>query len=188
MHRHLSRIFLALVFGLMAADPSLAAGGYWEFGAWRVIVEEIDTGEDLRRTCTAMTGGDGDMSAVLTVSNGDAGPPDYYPELLINEHAIRGYDTRMQASDEVYLWFDDEDVIDGTIEHFFDDDGFAHAQVFLAQSTSQAGLRAMKRNGQMDVTVNGRAMHTFWLNGFSASYLKMMDECGFDGSGVLDLP
>lgn len=188
MHGHLSRIFLALFVGLVTANPSMAAGGYWEFGAWRVIIEEIDTGEDLRRTCTAMTGGDGEMSAVLSISNGDAGPPYYYPELRINEHAPRGYDTQMQAGDEVYLWFDDEDVIDGTIERFLDDDGFAHAEVFLAQVFSQAALRAMKRNGQMDVTVNGRAIHSLWLNGFSASYLKMMDECGFDGSGVLDLP
>lgn len=163
-----------------------AAGGYWEFGAWRVIVDEIDTGEDLRRSCSAVTGGDGNMSASLQISNGDAGPPNYFPELIINDHAIRHHTTVLKQGAPVYVWFDDEDTYDGAITQYVDPEGFQHAELRFPQDISQWVLLAMKRNGQMDVVMNGHATHSFFLNGFSASYLKMMDECGFTGAGVLD--
>jgi hypothetical protein len=182
----LRAFLLAMSAVILAPIPSQAAGGYWEFGSWRVFVDEVDTGEDLRRTCTAMTGGDGDMSAVLSVSNGDAGPPYYFPELIINDNAIRHHTTVLKQDAPVYVWFDDEDVYDGAITQYVDVDGFQHAELRFPQTISQWLLLAMKRNSQMDVVMNGRATHSFFLDGFTASYLKMMDECGFTGAGVLD--
>ena len=191
MPRSLRPFWLALLALVMiplaaAASDAYQERGYWEFGSWRVSVEQYDTGEDLRVTCTAMTGGDGDMSAVLSVSNGDAGPPDYFPELIINDHAVRHHTTVLKQDAPVYVWFDDEDVYDGAITQYTDADGFDHAELRFPQNISQWLLLAMKRNGQMDVVMNGRALHSFYLNGFTASYLKMMDECGFTGAGVLD--
>lgn len=186
MHIPLRTVLIFAFYAALLPTTLFAADGYWEFGSWRVSVEQYDTGEDLRVTCTAMTGGDGDMSAVLSVSNGDAGPPDYFSELIINDHAIRHHTTVLKQDAPVYVWFDDEDVYDGAITQYTDADGFDHAELRFPQNISQWLLLAMKRNGQMDVVMNGRAIHSFFLNGFTASYLKMMDECGFTGTGVVD--
>ncbi|ASM71737.1 MULTISPECIES: hypothetical protein [Roseobacteraceae] len=86
-----------LIFGLLSliAAPALAEG-FWEYGSWRVIMEEADTGEDLRRTCGAVTGGDGEPSVVISASNGDAGPPAVFPGVFVHEHVPRGHNTVLQ--------------------------------------------------------------------------------------------
>lgn len=182
----LRAFLLAMSTVILAPIPSQATDGYWEFGSWRVFVDEIDTGEDLRRTCSATTGGDGDMSAIVQISNGDAGPPDYFPDVVIRDTAPRHHATVLKQDAPVYVWFDDEDVYDGAIRQYVDADGFQHAELRFPQTISQWLLLAMKRNSQMDVVMNHSQIHTFFLNGFTASYLKMMDECGFTGAGVLD--
>ncbi|MEM5476056.1 hypothetical protein [Pacificibacter sp. AS14] len=183
------RALVVTVFAtLTPPSEGFAAGGYWEFGDWRVMVDEVDTGEDLRRTCTMVTGGDGDMSAVLKISNGDAGPPTYFAELVINDHAIRHHSTVLKQDATLYVRFDDKDVIDGSIMQYYDADGFQHATARFPQVHSQWVLLAMKRNAQMDVMMNNARVHAFSLAGFSASYLKMVDECGFTDVGVLDRP
>jgi hypothetical protein len=148
----------------------------------------VDTGEDLRRTCTMVTGGDGQMSAVLTISNGDAGPPAYFAELVINDHAIRHHNTVLKQDAPLYVRFDDEGTVDGSIIQYYDAEGFQHAEARFAQAHSQWVLLAMKRNYQMDVMMSNTRVHVFSLAGFSASYLKMVDECGFTDVGVLDRP
>ncbi|MBU2866052.1 hypothetical protein [Pacificibacter marinus] len=184
----LRAVLLIICTTLTLPSVGVAQGDYWEFGDWRVMVDEVDTGEDLRRTCTMVTGGDGDMSAVLTISNGDAGPPDYFPELMISDHAIRHHSTVLKQDAPLYLHFDDEDVIDGSIIQYIDAEGFQHAEARFPQAHSQWVLLAMKRNNQMDVMMNNTRVHVFSLSGFSASYLKMVDECGFTDMGVLDRP
>jgi hypothetical protein len=44
----------------------------------------------------------------------------------------------------------------------------------------------MRVNGQMDVVVEDEVFMYAYLDGFTASYLKAAEECGFDGSGVVD--
>ncbi|PRY26390.1 hypothetical protein CLV78_101485 [Aliiruegeria haliotis] len=176
-----------IVAGLLAvlAGPVMA-DGFWEYGSWRVIVEDVDTGEDLRRTCTAATGGDGEPSVSVSVSNGDAGPPEVFPSVLIREHAPRHHQTGLQDGQEAYIRFDNEEVMDGVVVGYFDDQGFANAEIAFDHPLSQWVLRAMRANGQFDVVLGNNVFMYVYLDGFTASYLKMAEECGFDGAGVVD--
>ncbi|MEY8099891.1 hypothetical protein AB9F29_21290, partial [Falsihalocynthiibacter sp. S25ZX9] len=175
-----------MIVGLLAllASPSWA-DGFWEYGSWRVIVQEVDTGEDIRRTCSAVTGGDGPPSVVVSVSNGDVGPPDFFPTVLVRETAPRGFKTVMQNGQAAYIRFDDEDVMDGMVYASLDDEGFAFAEIAFDHPLSQWVLRAMRKNGQFDVVVEGKVFMYAYMDGFTASYLKMAEECGFDGEGVV---
>lgn len=69
------------------AAPAQAAPKLETFGRWSTLVDEVDTGEDLRKTCAASTAfiGAGGESGVLTliITNGDALPPDAYPSITI---------------------------------------------------------------------------------------------------------
>lgn len=171
--------FLALLAG------PLAAQSFWEYGSWRVWVEDVDTGEDIRRNCTALTGGDGMPSASVQFSNGDAGPPLFFPSVIVTESALRGYDTVLQDGQDVYIWFDDEQTMDSTVYAFRDDEGFARAEIAFDDPLSQWVLQSMRANGQMDVMVAGKVFMTAYLDGFTAAYLKAAEECGFDGAGVV---
>lgn len=170
----------------LAVPLQASSGLFWEYGSWTVYVDDIDTGEDLRRTCVAITGGDGMPTVKVEISDGDAGPPHAYPSVVINESAIRGHGTVMQDGQDAYVRFDDEDSMDGTVAGYFDDEGFAQADIAFHSPQSQWVLQAMRRNGQMDVVVAHQEFFTAFLDGFTASYLKMMEQCGFDGTGVVE--
>ncbi|SMX31186.1 hypothetical protein [Actibacterium lipolyticum] len=178
------RKLIFVLFSLMAG-PAFA-DGFWEYGSWRVFVQEVDTGEDLRRSCSAMTGGDGEPSVVVSMSNGDAGPPDFFPSVLVREHAPRGHRTMLQDGQAAYIRFDNEDVMDGVVKGDFDEEGFAYAEIAFDHPLSQWVLRAMRVNGQFDVVVDDKVFMYAYLDGFTASYLKMAEECGFNGAGVVD--
>lgn len=175
------------MYGLLAlmAGPA-SADGFWEYDSWRVIMQEVDTGEDLRRTCTAFTGGDGAPSVSISLSNGDVGPPYFFPTVLIHERAPRGYQTVLQDGQAVYIRFDDEDSMDGVVMGYVDEQGFANAQIAFDHPLSQWVLRAMRVNGQFDVVVGGAVFMYAYMDGFTAAYLKMAEQCGFDGAGVVD--
>ena len=68
----------------------------------------------------------------------------------------------------------------------FLDEGFAQATFRFDHPDSQWVLRAMRKNSQLDAVVGGHPFVTFFLDGFTASYVKAMDECGFTGAGVVD--
>lgn len=61
-----------------------------------------------------------------------------------------------------------------------------HQRFLVAQERSQWVLRAMRTNGQFDVVVEGNVFMYVYLDGFTASYLKMAEECGSTGVGVVD--
>lgn len=177
------RILTLLIF--LCASPGFAQG-FWEYGSWRVVIDEVDTGEDLRRTCYALTGGDGQPTVAFSFSNGDAGPPWFFPSVIVYESAPRGFDTVLQDGQSAYIRFDDEQVMDGTVYAYLDEDGFARAEISFDHPLSQWVLQSMRVNGQMDVVVAGDVFMYAYLDGFTASYLKAAEECGFDGSGVVN--
>ena len=170
-----------------AAPKPQSRAGYWEYGSWKVSVERKDSYEDgVYYNCQAWTGGDGEPYARVGISSQDVGPPHAYPGVTIEEYAPRGYQTYMQSQQRMYLWFDDEDTYDGVVEAYYDNDGLPNAIVSIYYPYSLPVLLAMRRNNQMDVVVEGRVFHSFFLNGFTASYLKMMEGCGFSGVGVVN--
>lgn len=179
----MSKLIIAGAFALLAGP--VAAQNFWEYGSWRVWVDEVDTGEDLRRTCTALTGGDGLPSASVAFYNGDAGPPIFFPSVVVSESAPRGYDTVLLDGQDVYVWFDDEQTMDSTVYAYRDEEGFALAEIPFDHPLSQWVLQSMRANGQMDVMVEGKVFMTAYLDGFTAAYLKAAEQCGFDGAGVV---
>jgi len=181
--KHILRAGLA-AFVLLPGP--VAAAEYWEFRDWRVSVDEIDTGEDLRRTCRASTGGDGLPVLSVEFSNGDAGPPDFYPPVVIGEHAVRNFQTVMRDGAAVSAVFDDGDGAAATAYGWVNEDGFEEAEASFGGPDALLVLQAMRRNGVMDITTGGKLVLSASLNGFTAAYLKIAEQCGFSAEGVVD--
>jgi hypothetical protein len=178
----------AALTAAFAALPA-SADGYWEYRDWRAFSETIDTGEDLRRTCTAVTGGDGLPSLSLTITNGDAGPPAAYPEPRLHESAPRGHPTQVQDGLAVAFVFDRQAAYYGIADGWLDEEGFAHAEAGPRWKDALAMLRWMKAGQSLEIRLlhpyqEGPVVMTASLSGFTAAYGKMMDECGF----TIELP
>jgi hypothetical protein len=179
----LSKLVMAAACTGFAALPA-AADGYWEYRDWRVFVDEYDTGEDLRRNCTAMTGGDGLPSLKLHISNGDGGPPDYYPAPTFHESAPRGHSTQVQNGQALGFIFDNQAVFYAIADGSYDDEGFAYADASPRWQDTLNMLLWMQAGHSLEIrTVQpygaGEQVLPVSLNGFTAAYGKMMDECGF---------
>lgn len=182
------KCFPAALLAALTALPA-AADGYWEYRDWRVFSETAGTGEDLRRTCTAVTGGDGLPSLRLSITNGDAGPPHAYPQPALHESAPRGHGTLVQDGMAVAFVFDRQAAFYGIAEGWHDDQGFARAEARPRGQDALDMLRWMKAGQSLDIRLmhpyqEGREVMAASLNGFTAAYGKMMDECGFS----LELP
>jgi hypothetical protein len=171
---------------LLAAPSAHAAEQYFDYKDWTVRVEAVDTGEDLRITCSMWTGGDGDPTVGFTLANGDALPPDVFPGVQLTERAIRGHATVLQNEEKVTFVFDDGDSAQASVYADFDEDGFAFAQTSFPFEDNQRVLQAMQRNGQIDITGPGGLVYTASLSGFTASYRKVAEQCGFPVDGVVN--
>ena len=69
----------AAMLGAAQAAPQKAT-----FRDWTASLDEVNTGEDVRLTCTAQTAApDGSWTLRLAISNGDVMPPDAYPQIVI---------------------------------------------------------------------------------------------------------
>ncbi|MEM5583282.1 hypothetical protein WNZ15_12525 [Roseibium sp. AS2] len=168
-----------------AGTSAQAAEQYFDYKDWTVLIETVDTGEDLRITCSMWTGGDGDPTVGFSISNGDALPPGVFPGVQLTERAIRGYATVLQNDEKVNFVFDDGDSAQATVFAGFDEDGFAFAKTNFPFENNQIVLQAMQRNGQIDIVGPGGLVYTASLNGFTASYRKVAEQCGFPVDGVI---
>ena len=178
------RIFtLGLVIG---AGSVQANTDYWDYQDWTVVVERIDTGEDLRVVCTARTGGDGDPTLSVSLSDGDVKPPDYYPEPSLHELAFRGYDTVMQDGARVLFEFDTDWLTEGFVTAGFDEEGFRQAVARAHPGDSLGLLQTMRRAGTLWITMEGEVVYRASLAGFTAAYGKMAEQCDFSTVGVID--
>ncbi|AXS40809.1 hypothetical protein [Breoghania sp. L-A4] len=167
--------------------PAMAETQYWDYRDWTVTAETVDTGEDIRVTCKAHTGGDGDPVVSVTLSNGDAGPPYAYPSVAIEEHAPRHHTTLMQDGDTINFLFDDGDSAATSAVAGFDEDGFAEAEAgFYDMPGNLQMLQGMRRAGQIEVIRGRDIVYTASLNGFTAAYGKMAEACGFSTIGVIE--
>ncbi|ASP35196.1 hypothetical protein [Labrenzia sp. VG12] len=173
----------ALVLGATGAQ---AKDQYYDYKDWTVLVVTVDTGEDLRITCSMWTGGDGEPTVGFTISNGDALPPDVFPNVQLNERAIRGHATVLKNGETVNFIFDDGDSATATVHADFDQEGFAYAQTDFPFEDNQRVLQAMQRNGQIDIVGPSGLVYSASLSGFTASYRKVAEQCGFPVSGVID--
>ncbi|WP_106745083.1 hypothetical protein [Yoonia maritima] len=159
---------------------------YWDYNDWRVIIETVDTGEDTRVFCTALTGGDGMPSLRIDVSNGDALPPAYYPAPTLYETAPRGYETLMKDGQRVLFEFDPDNITEGFVTAGFDDDGIRFAYAQAHQDDSLWLLQSMRQAAQLWITLDGEVVYGASLAGFTASYGKIAEQCGFSTVGVIN--
>ena len=176
------------VLALLAAMPTVAQAQdqYWDYKDWTVRVETVDTGEDLRVFCSAYTGGDGQPTLRIDVSNGDAMPPDFYPAPVLHESAPRGYATMMQDGQRVLFEFDLDTLTEGFVQAFYDEDGIMQAQAYVISSENQWLLQNMRHGDQMWITLDGDVVYGASLSGFTAAYGKIAEQCGFTTDGVID--
>lgn len=184
-------MFLAGLLAMYA--PSVAAPGtqVWDYKDWTVAVEAVDTGEDLRITCRAWTGGDGQPRLVIEVSNGDALPPHHYPLPHLYESAPRGH--RTMLFDGAWVMFEVDVLVEpdlpwraeGEAQAWYDDDGILQA-VARPFGDGLDLLAVMREAGTLWVTLDSEVVYAASLSGFTAAYGKMAEQCGFPTVGVID--
>ena len=177
---------MAAVSAAVLVTPASAENEYWDYRDWHTVRESVDTGEDLRVTCSARTGGDGYPVLSVSLTNGDVPPPDAYPSVILEEHAPRGHATVMKDGETINFIFDDGDSAQATAYGYLDNDGFAVAEAMMKSEDSLRVLQAMRRNGQIDIVGGGKLIYTASLNGFTAAYGKMAEACSFSTVGVID--
>lgn len=146
------------------------------FRDWTASMTEVDTGEDLRKTCTAATSAaDKSWTLGIAISNGDALPPDGYPTLVID--AAGGGLTEGEDLPAVFSFGDKR--IEAKVHG-----GGKQVIVNNTNTTSLALLQAMAAGSTLDVTLAGKTGPSLSLSGFTASYRKLGAWCGFPTSDV----
>ncbi len=185
------RFCLCLVSCLSVCGPGTAAE-YWDYADWTVHIEDLDTEEDLRRICTAWTGGDGLPALRLQITNGDVGPPDAYPLPTLEERAPRGHRTQIRPEDAVVFEFDTGTGSEVSVTMALEDGVFEVAQAAPFQRDTLWVLQSMRAGSAMTVyrmsaEAPGRvAVTSVSLSGFTAAFLKMMSRCGHAPGAVME--
>jgi hypothetical protein len=171
---------LPLSAALAQSAPTPAAPKTETFGKWSTTVDEIDTGEDLRKTCVASTafldasGTSGTLT--LAISNGDALPPDGYPTLVI---AMKNKD--LPTGENIPAVFGDSNgKVKATVN------ALAGGKWMLNNKTetSLALLRAMRRAGALDIVFADNPVATVSMGGFTKAYRSLGLSCGFPTGDV----
>ncbi|PAQ01095.1 hypothetical protein [Mesorhizobium mediterraneum] len=171
---------LPLSAALAQSAPTPAAPKTETFGKWSTTVDEIDTGEDLRKTCVASTafldasGTSGTLT--LAISNGDALPPDGYPTLVV---AMKNKD--LPTGENIPAVFGDSNgKVKATVN------ALAGGKWMLNNKTevSLALLRAMRRASSLDVTFGDTPVATVSMDGFTKAYRSLGVSCGFPTGDV----
>ncbi|RWD93341.1 hypothetical protein [Mesorhizobium sp.] len=158
-------------------DPNLPATN--TFGGWTTIIDTLDTGQDARKTCAASTAFvDGNGSAgslTLSISNGDALPPDAYPAIMItvdNKDLPTGKSIAATFGDpgiKVSAAVSSTDAVNGRPSWMVDN------QV----KTSLALLRAMRKVTSLDVVFGKQTVASIPMDGFTKAYRNLGTSCGF---------
>ncbi|KQU79617.1 hypothetical protein ASD12_13375 [Mesorhizobium sp. Root102] len=154
------------------------------FGRWSTLVDEVDTGEDLRKTCAASTAfiGAGGVPGTLTlvITNGDALPPDAYPTVTI---AVDNKD--LPAGNSVAATFGDDK---GRVTAKLHSDGAVNGRLSWTvdnqAKTSLALLRAMRRASALDVSFGDAPVGSISMDGFTKAYRSLGASCGFPTTDV----
>ncbi|WP_068312335.1 hypothetical protein [Polycladidibacter hongkongensis] len=166
----------AISGGAAADEAEIYRGdGYtsysFQYRRWRVALLDEDTGEDIRRTCTAWTGKKGEPRLSISMSNGDVGPPHVYPQLKVSGNKI----LRKAQQGASYTL-----KIDANMP-FLAVGNKENPAVTLPSNTPQtSGILAQMQAGyNLKVYADGTLMRRFSLLGFTKAYNKVMQGCGF---------
>jgi hypothetical protein len=161
----------ALMF-LGLAGNAQAAPQTETFRDWAAGLDEVNTGEDVRKTCRAETSaaGDGGQSATLAIAigDGDVLPPDAYPAISIALAAGPAGEGIPVTFDIGGKRFDIQAVGNGK-----------HVTLNNTKETSLSLLRAMAAGSTVDIAVAGKPIPAQSLKGFTAAYRQLGAWCGF---------
>jgi hypothetical protein len=149
------------------------------FGRWSVLVDQVDTGQDIRKTCAASTAfiGAGGVPGTLTliISNGDALPPDAYPSVTI---AVDNKD--LPTGKSVAASFGDNK---GHVAAKLHSDGAVNGRLSWTvdnqAKTNLALLRVMRRASALDVAFGDAPVGSISMDGFTKAYRSLGASCGF---------
>ncbi|RWE32650.1 MAG: hypothetical protein EOS78_23835 [Mesorhizobium sp.] len=154
------------------------------FGRWTTMVDTLDTGQDAHKTCAASTAffdGSGNSGTLtLSISTGDALPPDAYPAILIT------IDNKTLPTDKkIAAIFGDPGVkVSATV---YSNDGVIGRPSWTVDNqakTSLALLRAMRQATSLDVTFGKQAVASIPMDGFTKAYRNLGTSCGFPTKDV----
>lgn len=165
---------------LAQTEPTPAAPKTETFGRWSTTVDEVNTGEDVRKTCAASTvffdanGTSGTLT--LAISNGDVLPPEGYPSLII---AVRNSD--LPKGDNIPAVFRD---VNDKIKAGFHIIADGQWMMDNKPETKVAILRAMRRTSALDVSFADKPVATISMDGFTKAYRYLGTSCGFPTGDV----
>ena len=154
------------------------------FGRWTTIIDTLDTGQDAHKTCAASTAfvdGDGNAgSLTMSISTGDALPPDAYPAIMfIIDNG------NLPTGDKIAATFGDPGVkVTATVTSNAAAGGRSSWMVDNQAKTSLALLRAMRKVISLDVTFGKRAVASIPMDGFTKAYRNLGTSCGFSTKDV----
>ncbi|TPI79539.1 hypothetical protein FJ423_14445 [Mesorhizobium sp. B2-8-9] len=154
------------------------------FGRWTTIIDTLDTGQDVHKTCAASTafldGAGNAGSLTLSISTGDALPPDAYPAIMF----IIDNKT-LPTGDKIAATFGDPGVkVAATVTSNAAAGGRPSWLVDNQAKTSLALLRAMRKVTSLDVTFGKQAVASIPMDGFTKAYRNLGTSCGFSTKDV----
>ncbi|WP_246684850.1 hypothetical protein [Mesorhizobium sp. B2-7-1] len=154
------------------------------FGKWTTIIDTLDTGQDAHKTCAASTAfvdGNGNAgSLTLSISTGDALPPDAYPAIMF----IIDNKT-LPTGNKIAATFGDPGVkVSATVSSNAAAGGRPSWMVDNQAKTSLALLRAMRKVTSLDVTFGKQAVTSIPMDGFTKAYRNLGTSCGFSTKDV----
>jgi hypothetical protein len=154
------------------------------FGKWTTIIDTLDTGQDAHKTCAASTAfvdGTGNAgSLTLSISTGDALPPDAYPAIMF----IIDNKT-LPTGNKIAATFGDPGVkVSATVSSNAAAGGRPSWIVDNQAKTSLALLRAMRKVTSLDVVFGKQAVTSIPMDGFTKAYRNLGTSCGFSTKDV----
>ena len=154
------------------------------FGRWTTIIDTLDTGQDAHKTCAASTAfvdGDGNAgSLTMSISTGDALPPDAYPAIMFIVD-----NTTLPTGNKIAATFGDPGVkVAATVTSNAAASGRPSWMVDNQAKTSLALLRAMRKVTSLDVVFGKQAVASIPMDGFTKAYRNLGTSCGFSTKDV----
>jgi len=154
------------------------------FGRWTTIIDTLDTGQDAHKTCAASTAfvdGDGNAgSLTMSISTGDALPPDAYPAIMFIVDNMA-----LPTGNKIAATFGDPGVkVAATVTSNAAAGGRPSWMVDNQAKTSLALLRAMRKVTSLDVVFGKQAVASIPMDGFTKAYRNLGTSCGFSTKDV----
>ena len=189
------RLAILALFGSLAAfavsgavaqeqtQPSTDIPATSTFGRWTTIIDALDTGQDSHKTCAASTAfvdGNGNAGTLtLSISTGDALPPDAYPAIMFTIA-----NKELPTGKKIAATFGDPGVKVSTTVYSNDATGRPSWTVDNQAKTSLALLRAMRQVISLDVTFGKQTVASIPMDGFTKAYRNLGTSCGFPTKDV----